>query len=271
MLAYTQAVQHIKRVRGGAQGQLMYCSDGFRYIVKFQNNPQHRRILPNELLATRLGEMIGLSVASPAIVDVPADLIDKTPALQIEIGGTTTPFAPGLAFASRYVGPSVGTFVTDFLPEQKTCKVRNLREFAGILALDKWTGNVDGRQVAYWKTFRQRKFTASFIDQGYCFGGGEWKFQDAPLGGVFGRNDVYVNVTGWESFEPWLSRIEAFPVHAIRKLAADIPSQWRDPEDDTLNHLVSALIERRSRVRELILLFRSSSRKPFPNWREEIN
>jgi len=35
------------------------------------------------------------------------------------------------------------------------------------------------------------------------------------LRGVFGRNDVYAGVTGWENFEPWLSQIEVFVVWAI--------------------------------------------------------
>ena len=48
------AVQHIRRMRGGAQGQLMLGEDGHVYVVKFQNNPQHTRVLANEFLATRL-------------------------------------------------------------------------------------------------------------------------------------------------------------------------------------------------------------------------
>ena len=92
----------------------------------------------------------------------------------------------------------------DYLPETMIPRVRNLRDFAGILALDKWTCNANGRQAAFWKRPRERKLTASFIDQGYCFNAGEWSFPDAPLRGVFGRNDVYACVTSWDSFEPWL-------------------------------------------------------------------
>ena len=55
------AVQHVRRMRGGAQSQLMRASDGYFYIVKFQNNPQHPRILANEILATRLADQIGLA------------------------------------------------------------------------------------------------------------------------------------------------------------------------------------------------------------------
>jgi len=48
------AIEQIRRMRGGAQSHLMRCSDKNYYVVKFQNNPQHRRILVNELLGTKL-------------------------------------------------------------------------------------------------------------------------------------------------------------------------------------------------------------------------
>lgn len=54
------ATQEIRRMRGGAQSHLMLASDGKLYVVKFQNNPQHIRVLANEMLATRLGPPSGL-------------------------------------------------------------------------------------------------------------------------------------------------------------------------------------------------------------------
>ena len=48
------AVEHIRRMRGGAQSHLMRCDDGGYYIVKFQNNPQHIRVLANEMLGTKI-------------------------------------------------------------------------------------------------------------------------------------------------------------------------------------------------------------------------
>src|SRR5437867_10127460 len=63
--------------------------------------------------------------------------------------------------------------------------IKNMKEFAGILAFDKWTGNADGRQVVFHKRCSQRKYTAAFIDFGYCFNAAEWSFPDSPLrGGV---------------------------------------------------------------------------------------
>ena len=263
-----QAVQYVRRMRGGAQSQLMRCADGFYYVVKFQNNPQHRRVLVNDWVGTRLASMIGLPVPVPAIVDVHPWLVEHTPNLRIELCGQHAMFTPGLSFGSRYVVSPLEGQVYDYLPEAMITQVRNLGDFAGILALDKWTCNVDGRQAAFWKHSRERKFTASFIDQGYCFNAAEWSFPDGPLHGVFGRNDVYKSITGWESFEPWLGRIEAFPEASIWGLAQEIPPAWYDSAIEDLRRLLIRLIERRSRVRELIVDFKNSSRHPFPNWQE---
>ena len=37
------AVRLIRKLRVGAQAHLMECDDGRFYVVKFRNNPQHRR------------------------------------------------------------------------------------------------------------------------------------------------------------------------------------------------------------------------------------
>jgi hypothetical protein len=59
-----RAIEQIHRMRGGAQSHLMRCVDErgeeHYYAVKFQNNPQHRRILVNELPGTRLATKLGL-------------------------------------------------------------------------------------------------------------------------------------------------------------------------------------------------------------------
>jgi len=54
------AVQHLRRLRGGSQSHLLRASDGVSYVTKFQNNPQHVRVLANEMLAARLCGSSGL-------------------------------------------------------------------------------------------------------------------------------------------------------------------------------------------------------------------
>jgi hypothetical protein len=263
------AVQQIRRMRGGAQSHLMLASDNDLYVVKFRNNPQHIRVLANELLATRLGAAIGLSVPHSEIIEVTDWLIRNTPDLHMEFRGGTQPCFAGLHFASRWVGGLMPGQVVDYLPEEQLLEVRNLGEFAGVLALDKWTCNINGRQAVFQKRRRDRHYHATFIDQGYCFHAGDWKFIDASLGGVFAENTVYRGVTGWQSFEPWLSRIENLAPETVWGIAETIPPEWYGGDLSALEVLVERLLARRARVRELIGAFRESGRRPFPNWRGE--
>jgi hypothetical protein len=265
----TAAIQHVKRMRGGAQGHLMRCDDGHYYVVKFRNNPQHERVLANEFLATRLAERVGLPVPVAEVVDVTPWLVEHTAELTIVLGSNVIRVEAGLQFGSRFVVSPVEGQVFDYLPPEMLDRVRNLETFAGILALDKWTCNADGRQAAFWRKLREKKYSASFIDQGYCFNAGEWTFPDFPLRGVYPRNEVYAAVSGWASFEPWLSRIEKLEDDWVWEVAQTIPPIWYRDSWDELEGLVRNLIERKTIVRELIQAFRSSPRRPFPGWRDE--
>ena len=261
-----QAVQHIRRMRGGAQGQLMLGSDGNLWVVKFQNNPQHVRVLANEMLATRLAASVGLPVPEPAVVEVSPWLVEHTADLDMDMGKYREPCRPGLQFGARYVGGLMPGQVMDYLPEEQLKEIRNPEEFAGMLALDKWTGNVNGRQAVFVRKAREKRYSAVFIDQGYCFHAGEWKFEDVPLRGIYPRNQVYRGVTGWESFEPWLSRIEGMEDGVVWKAAEEIPAEWCDGDLGALEMLVEKLLTRRKKVRGLIEEFGRTDSRPFPKW-----
>ena len=156
--------------------------------------------------------------------------------------------------------------VVDYLPAEQLAELRNLREFAGMLALDKWTGNANGRQAVFTRRQRERRYRAVFIDHGYCFHAGEWRYEDTPLRGVYFRNDVYREITGWESFEPWLTRLETMAAETVWSAANEVPPEWYGGDLAGMEALVEKLLARRSRIRELIDEFRVSDRKPFPKW-----
>jgi len=146
-----KALEEIRRMRGGAQSHLMRCSDENYYVVKFQNNPQHRRILVNELLGTRLASRLGLPTAPVEVVEVGAELIRLTPELCIELPRSRTPCAAGLQFGSRYPGDPRQMTLHDFLPDEKLGDVENLHDFAGMLVFDKWACNTNGRQTVFFE------------------------------------------------------------------------------------------------------------------------
>jgi hypothetical protein len=238
-------------------------------VTKFQNNPQHVRILANEMLATRLGLALGLPMPPVAVIEVCDWLIEHTPDLRIQLAGREIPCRSGKQLASLYVGADSAGLTSDYLPPELLQGVRNLISFAQVLVLDKWTCNSDGRQAIFCrKTSRCRRYTATFIDQGYCFNAGEWTFPDFPLRGVYANNCVYEAVTGWEAFDPALTRAESMDEGRIWKFAADIPEEWYEGDRDGLERLVEKLSKRRGIIRALIADFRDSPRHPFPNWRE---
>jgi hypothetical protein len=264
------AVQAIRRMRGGAQSQLMLGADGRLWVVKFQNNPQHVRVLANELFATRLAQTVGLTVPSSDVVEVTEWLIANTAGMHVEMPhGMREKYRPGLQFGSQFIGGLMPGQVVDYLPEQQLDEVRNLHEFAGMLALDKWTGNCNGRQAVFDRKPRERRYRATFIDQGFCFNAGEWTFPDTPLRGVYARNRVYAGVTGWQSFEPWLSRMETMEAETVWAIAEIVPPEWYGGDTATMERLTEQMLLRRGRLRELIGSFRDSNREPFPMWEKK--
>ena len=264
------AIQHLRPLRGGAQAHLLRASDGACYVTKFQNNPQHIRVLANEMLATKLGLALGLPMPRVEVIEVSDWLIEHTDDLRIQFGSTNVPCRSGRQLGSLFVGCESPGMSFEYLPRELLEKVINIEDFPRVLVLDKWTCNSDGRQAIFSKARRRQRYAATFIDQGYCFNAGEWTFPDYPLRGVYANNCVYEGVMGWEAFEPALSRAEEMDAHTIWRCAADIPEEWYEGDRDGLNRLVEALQHRRGAIRHLITEFRRSSRNPFPNWRASI-
>lgn len=81
-----QATRLIRKMRGGAQAHLLQCSDGHFYVVKFRNNPQHRRILINEWIASIFLNYLQISTPEAAIVDVPGAFLEANPDVYIQLG-----------------------------------------------------------------------------------------------------------------------------------------------------------------------------------------
>ena len=285
------ALEQIRRMRGGAQSHLMRCSDGNYYVVKFQNNPQHRRVLVNELLGTRLASRLGLPTTPLEVIYVSPELIRLTPDLCIELPRSRTPCVPGLQFGSRYPGDPLKLTLHDFLPDEKLPEVENLHDFAGMLVFDKWSCNTNGRQTLFFEESKQGSagspgslpapspcsgqpasgpYRTVMIDQGFCFNAGNWDFPDAPLRGLYARNRVYEGVTGMQSFAPWLDWLHSrITENVLAKLVEEIPPEWYEDDYDAVLRLLEQLLRRKKRVPELLLSAKNCNRQPFSHWVRE--
>jgi len=264
-----RALEHVRRMRGGAQAHLLRCQDEHYYVTKFRNNPQHVRVLANEMLAARLAEALGLPVARPEVVEVGRELIEGTAEMKLHIRGQWEKCAPGFQFGSRFPGKPGRAVIYDLLPDDRLGTVENLADFAGMLLLDQWACNTNGRQVLFVsEPHRGPGYRALMIDQGFCFNAGEWNFPDSPLRGLYHRHRVYAAIRGWKDFEPYLSRLEVLPPRVLDEAAAGVPPEWYNADTEAMTRLLEQLDRRRSRIRELITAARDSSRQPFVNWSE---
>jgi hypothetical protein len=265
-----RAVEFVRRMRGASQPRLLRCEDGENYVVKFCNNPQHVRVLANEMLASRLALLMGLPVPGPAYVEVTAELVAGNPLLEFDIGQRREPCAPGLQFGSRFPGTPSRTLVVDFLPDRllKSVVKKTPEVFLGAFVFDKWTCNCNGRQMIFYRSTDQEgsAYSAALIDHGFCFNDGDWNFPDSPIRGLYPRGLVYECVRGLNSFEPFLSRVENLEASELEACVRGIPREWCGEYPEQLMQLVERLFERRRRVRQALVDARDSSLAPFPNW-----
>jgi hypothetical protein len=266
-------------MRGGAQAHLVEAADGRFYVVKFQNNPQHRRILVNELLAATLLNYLQIQAPECALIDFTPEFLAANPDLAIQLGSRRHPVIPGWHFGSRFPGHPDHLAVYDFLPDTLLARVENLKHFLGVLVFDKWVGNSDSRQAIFYRS-RVREwspgeawragrtgFVAEMIDNGYCFDGPHWQFSDSPLQGLYFRPLVYQRVRSLADFQPWLDQVIYFPEEVVDQAWRQLPLRWIEGEEDTLEQLLTRLMRRRKRVPELLEACRHARTNPFPNWK----
>lgn len=276
------AKEHIRKMRGGANAHLMRASDNHYYIVKFRNNPQHSRILVNELISCVLLEYLELPIPKWDIIEVPEDLIEASPGLTMDAGWGIRKCEAGLHFGSRSPVDPARRAVYDYLPLSLLRLVVNVDAFIGMAAFDKWVSNANGRQAVFFRdrakpwlltarpspevSPRSLVYVAAMIDHGFAFNAQNWEFPDAPERGLYARRELYAGVKGYDDFEPWLSRIRDCPKEVLDKGLESVPPEWYDHDWDALDSMLQVLYKRRTIVPELLRDAKNASRDPFPNW-----
>ena len=265
-------------MRGGAQSHLIEASDNNFYVVKFRNNPQHRRILVNELIAAEILDYLQIHTPGWDLVQLPEEFLKESPDVSIQIGGRIIPPDPGWAFGSRFPGDPATTAIYDFVPDSLLAHVQNLEEFRAVLVFDKWAGNADGRQAIFFRAVikdwlqranagsRKTCFVALMIDHGFIFNGPNWNFVESAFQGLYARRMVYSDLRTIEDLEPWMNRVRHFPDTVLDCALRRIPPEWIEGEEEELERLLETLLRRSKRIGELI----EQSQSVFPNWANSL-
>ena len=250
------AAKPIRRMRGGTQSYLIEADDGNFYVVKFSNNPQHPRLLVNELIASVVLRHLGIATPEWAFVTISEEFLGSHPEVCFALAHGWRPVAAGVHFGSRYPGDPHRQTVYDFLPESLLTNVSNISDFLGALVFDKWIGNTDYRQAIFFRpdhpTQLDRSFRAHMIDNGSVFGGADWRFRDSTLYGLYFSRSVYRRIQEINSIQPWLDRVATVSESLLTEAARVIPDEWLIGDRQQLEQLLFQLLRRRERLPQLL-------------------
>lgn len=268
-----------RRMRGGAQAQLLGCDDGRHYVTKFLENPQHRRILVNEWVAAVFLRHLQIAAPEVRVVNLPPALLGAEPEICLQMGNCRRPVSAGWHFGSQFPGNPATDAVYDYLPDSLLPSVVNLPQFLGALVFDKWTSNSDARQAIFFRRrirdwldepstpALQKGFIAQMVDHGYIFDGPQWEFHDSPIQGLYFRPIVYASVRGMDDFQPWLDRARFCPENLCDEVLRQMPQSWLEGDSELLESLLDRLMKRRGRIEDLLAATVRARAHYFPAWR----
>jgi hypothetical protein len=269
----TTATGYIRKVRGAAQAHLLRAQDGYLYAVKFRNNPQHRRILVNELVAAAILLHSRISTPESVIINITDDFLSDNPEVYLQLR-TKRSVVPGCHFGSRYPVDMENAAVYDSLPDSLLNKIVNASDFLGVYVVDRWLANSNASQCIFFRIASEKpanssRFIMQSIGYGGAFDGARWQFPDSSSLKMNFRPAVYGNVTSIDSFQPWLDEVLRFPERAIEQVIEQVPESWLKSDDASLHKvMLRNLLSRRAKVADLIRASSMHTLNPFPNWNQ---
>lgn len=236
-----QPVQLVESIKQGySKPQNILLSDGSKYVVKFKNNPSGTRILVNEYIAGKLGQLLSLPIIPFEIVQINDDFIKDHPIL------LQRKFASGSQFASLYIENCIQL---ERNSRNENISVSNKDHLAKILVFDIWIGNTDRKEnnVLLEPNGKGEHFLY-MIDHGRCFSNAKWTVKTLEK---MPKLDITLNVHKWivsllqseNEIEAAIQEMMAIPEENIRDVIQSIPDDWdvTDAEREALvTHLVKA-------------------------------
>jgi hypothetical protein len=228
---------------------MVETSGGF-YVVKWKQNPQHRRVIINEFVAARLLRRLGIASPEFALVRAERRFLDDNPEVAISGRKGPVPVGVGLHFGSRVPVNPDKKAIFDFIPLALLSRVTNLADFLKVFVFDLWVDNNDGRQAIFFRA-GSKDLSALMIDNGFAFGfdGTEWRMRDKTI--CKDRHllsELYVSEQSARIFEATIPRIAATTAADLEAIRQSIPREWVEDDDEQLSHVFAELNRRSQRL-----------------------
>lgn len=239
------AVKYLGPVGIGATSpQLLRADDGKVYIVKLQNNRLGPKVLANEWLAAKFGEMLNLCFPPSCIIRLDAEFIRKNGFLMMN------KVKPGLHFACQYLNH------TGYIDRHYLSRAINKEQLAGVMLFDHLFHNLD-RTWNHRNLLVRREpegYKIYAIDNSHLFKRGVW---NAPLLEKL-ENEIQINkrrsyglllkhFLNKKHFEVFIEKIRELTDEQLAALVDSIPEEWLPDGKERLS-LLHYLIVRRDMV-----------------------
>ncbi len=246
MSNYPRTTAYLGPVPRGATLPHWFMVEGIgKCVVKFLENPQGPRGLPNELISFQIANILGLEHPQVGVVEVDPESLpaDKLEFYNAEIYRDHFTFNPGLAFYSKWLDPKDEVFASDI----KDLGVAvNPEMLAGIVLLDLLIGNTDRKPkntnlILHRESRKQR---LKIIDLGMAFGHANWELSNlqdtamplltAPLPYSIPPEGLLDTVNPLTDFKPYLAKLQALDRPTLEQIIGSVPKAWRiTPEQAT--------------------------------------
>lgn len=247
-----RAIRLVHGLPGGSQPALVLTDDGF-YVVKWKQNPQHRRVLINEAIGSEV--LSRLSIATPKWAMVRADeaFLRGNPEARIALKNRSVPIQVGWHFGSKFAVNPLTTSVYDSVPSHLFDRIANLSDFIKVLVFDCWVDNNDRRQAIYFRTARKSLFV-QMIDNGYAFGfdSENWRMRDRRIFAKPPLSDLYCSRDSDEHFESAIADARAISKNDLDGIQRTLPPEWVEGDAQIITRLFDELIKRARRLPEVI-------------------
>ena len=237
----TALAQHWVKLlpRGATLPQLFTVQDLGLCVVKFLENPQGPRGLPNELIGFELANLLGLEHPPVGVVNVPAYCLPHDGQLDFVeygiYGGERFVFKAGLAFYSVWLDPKDEVVAEDI---KGVSSAANPEMLAGVVLLDLLLGNKDRKPrnsnlILHRERGRQR---LKLIDLGMAFGSAVWDLGDLqqsalppitePLPYSSPPIGLLDSVNPLTDFTPFLVKLASVDRPAVQAIVDRVPQPW---------------------------------------------
>jgi hypothetical protein len=216
-------------------------SDEQPWVVKFPNNPNGLRNLPNELIAGRLGRRLGVRIPKVDIVGVGQELIDAQ-GLRFRNAGAVP--KGGLCFGSQTVP---GIDAISLLGAAAPASFIQ-QDLASIAVFQTWTADGDGQAI-----FRPESqgMAVYSIDHGHFFGSPNWDISIAdrrdPVSYTLHLRYFVPPIRDLRFYEHALGHLERLTIEDMAGEMRDVPEEWLGLQERAA--LITFLRNRQGQVR----------------------